>query len=661
MFLSELKRLLSVRHIRLITAVIATVFTIHACLLVISKNQGEDSRAREVYIEDFNNMIEERYHRLETRRESALFSDTENQIIIEKELSSIETIRSAGFADMDDNAVLTVLKLHKYWLTIILFIGLFLTVGLFQKENDSKMTALFDSTATGRRQRAAARIAVISAVLILLDFIVLSLTLLMLRFKGIHPDILIQNIRGYTHTAIAWSIMKYILYLNGTGLFTVLIIVFVFCGLCLLTENSGVAVTGTAVLLIAEYVLSSFVSIVSPVSFLKQFNLYTSLSAEKAEDRLMFLFGRAVPAEVLILISCVLIVLAGIPVLTEIYSRSKKRKKQNVQKHVLKIRSAFMFQIKDLLIAKKGILILALLTIYSFTDAVSYKAVQSSDEQIYSQYRSRYYGRIDETLFRKLENESLAIDSAKQVRDELLSKTEHMELNEEESIQLEEATELVLQEEYLNRVKSEVDELYAADAEYYSDHRGMELLVNKESPVSNCRLFMLAVIPSLALICITIGSSRQNHFNYLEDCTEKGRHNVLVSKYLAVMIYTAVLILIVYGFHYLKISRYYDIQLSGNASEALAVGVRIPMALYILLYYLTILIISANIILASMHLSKKADTGTAIGIALLITFFVLFGPVCPELIQYNYLADVNKYFTALLVSAGSEGLMLYKL
>ena len=573
---------------------------------------------RERHFEEYQNRYVETLNtRLETLRGQAgsiLFAERTEEI--EKEIAVIEVLLAEDPVFQDDHVIRTVLQSTNWFPFAYVLAGMVLVYTVVYEDHDNHMENMYRAAKTSEKKLAFAKLAVIAMTLCAFLLVQTGTALLAMVLAGCDLSAHIQTVTGYMQFNITWNILQYDLYLNVFKWLTVMVLVWLFVVLMEKSRNIGLTVIVFLIVMIVEYLADLFLSLSSPLAFLKSWNVYHILTYDHPAAAIGMPYVQ-LGAVAVISVLCFLLALSC-------YNKQTKLSFHKNEMKVRKYRLADLYWLREMLVTKKGILIMLAVMIYCCSDALRYEAVKTTQAKRYEFYAERYYGRIDNALLERVQNDISAMQEAQARAMELEGKEGLSEAEEEEMFSCYALMEGL---PYLTQIQTEIMNAEEAGADVFCDHTGMELLVNKNGSLSGYVRWLLVFLPVCIWLITVLSPVYQTGLWKMYYAARKGKRKFLKSHLVYFGVFGMLMYLIVFGFHAWKIFNHYDIG-SLNQNLRSAMGIASPLPLYVFLILQAFLVFAVIVLFetAALYLSQRMNVIHASGCLILLVLTAVVMP-----------------------------------
>ena len=603
--------------------------------LIFNDAYGAETFRQTEYEGTYLLRIEDKLDQLHSQKDSVLFSDPQTQLILSKEIENTEALRIAETSLQHPDIFKRILSLTPFWSVLYLLTGILMSYELFIQDDEAGMAGLYASTSQSRLRRAVSKLIVLIAFPMLIALLKTGLEHLLLSFCGISGRLPVQAVNGFFSSGIRSDIAGYINLVNIRSFLGVMLSVLLFVFLYFVFRSWNISAGLLLLIMIAEYLAFTFVSEASALAFLKHFNIYAAMFSSSLHIGYLPVFSLLLSETALVMAILAVLCLAVSFLAVENYEKQAGVRRLGIRKkHLRSPRTMTGFHIREILIAKKGIIILGLLSVFCMGNALRMDAIRTADELRYETFRKQYYGEIDDQLIQKIETDRQIILDALKERDEYLT---HLEtLTDQQREKLEELISLTSQTENMERLYQEVNELHNAGAHYFSDHAGIQYLMRKDDISGSVMDFLTCILPVGFLAITVMTAERRGIKAKLTDSSASGRKTVLCSyaKILSSLLIMAMMI--VYGFQAIRVGNGYPLELSGTVNEAVGIQSEMPVWLYVLLHYLNIILLANALLLAAEVISVRLSLAPSLIIWLMITACILLIPFVSGYIGFSF-------------------------
>lgn len=559
---------------------------------------------------------------LKNKMNSDLYKSDHDQKSLNKELKIITYKKNINVSFTNDILYISILNDQMIMSLLSILTGIIISYYLLIYDQDKNMLPLYSSTKRGIRKIFKDKLYVLCLMMILIYAIKFCLEYICLLKTHFDFQIPIQMIYEHSNSDICMNALHYLLFIE----FMHLCVAMVFISLFLMLYQAKRNITGSLMifsgLILIEYLMFHFISLVSQYAFLKKYNLFYIIGIGSNHifdyqlDTLVYILTG------IILLSCILMNLFQYS-----YCRFKNQGKIIRTGIKLKTNHLYLYQLTDIFVLKKYALVLLIILGYSFYDYKTYTTVKSYDTLMTENLRYEYLGKITSGKLKRLEEEKHKMDNARNELDTLNKKIWTTGLSEEEQKKLENLSIVVANQNAFETVYNEIQATYQNGGNEYLDHTGLDLLFMTDSKIYQFVLFILITIPSLLFGAI------QGDNKYHSNISELVISSKSKTKYNKQLILNAVfnsiiLIIIIYGFRYFKITKYYSINIvSSSTNNYFAIRNSMDIKTYLFLSFLNITLLFASLELFAVLLTKKLPLINSFLISLIISCILYFLPV----------------------------------
>ncbi len=601
MLKSEFKRICGTASIRWLLCgmfVFQAVYSLLICHtdrimgLINAEQISVQQQEEEDYIYQFHDRVETLYQQNQTKMNSVLYEDTENQLSLQKEQEVLSQLRLYRPVQISSSGLGMIERaMPAWWLAGLLCSVIFLYEFFFLDDSDH-LYSLFNTMRTSRLRRGCAKV---FCGLIMLSAVYLIKTANDLVTAGIPLNIPVQNAYGHMYTNTSLSMAGYISVLNlrlfaGTGF-----CLFLMMCLVLLTKSFSITNMIFVPFLSAEFLFYRLISVNSPLRILKDINIFSIITVPEslkdfhviANTAMSGLWLSVITGMVILGIFIVLSILFYCHRMT-LFSSSRRAKR------TVRRRSMTRFHLHSVMATHHGLLIIISIFIYCMANALNYSAVGDSAAAVYEQIRSVYYGPVDEQLIARIHEDT---ENAYHALEKLKSYSESYEsLSDEEREEYGRIWEEASKHSYLVQIESDIMALKEAGISVYANHDGISYLIYKDNPISLIQDLLLAVIPLIVIALINCADVSKKEIRKVYVPTETGMKKILHSYEVIFNLTGILLTLTVQSFRYLKISSAYPVSFTSSAREVLLISLNINMGIFCLLCFFALLCLNSAVI-----------------------------------------------------------------
>lgn len=619
----------------------------YAKALGLSEPAAFRGGTKEKYTTEYTELLQNTNDKLD----SVLFSSERNQMELKKQKDILEDLLSEPFIFMNDILFTQYTSFNMYWSFIYLFIGLYCTYLLIQQDTDSALFPLFNSCSTSSRSLLLSKIISILSTVTMLYLIKTGIDLLYFQINGLSLSAPFQMLNSIDIISYTLPLGTYYTLLTASSFISVLLLLLFFIFLYSLTKSSTLSFFVSIALIIIEMLLYRFLSIASSFAILKQCNIYTLLTMDQLSDQIIYVFNRIIPLNYLIPVLCLLL-LPVFTILSTVFFHKAVYRKSSKDKHIfLHSRHFTLYQLKEIFIQRKALLILLVVFAYCFYDMNHYKVVKNNREASFESFVQQYYGPVNDELIERIKTDRREIHHASERSDQIVSKMIENDGNitEEESLELYELEPLRTHKDDIDQIFMEVQSLKEMNVKYYADNKSLLLLVEKKNPTGTMIHVLFILIPLICIIFSTMSAFYQENTYRYVFCTKTGETKYWMRQWMHYFVIALILSGIVFGLFYLKITRYYAYHfMNQTINQSLGIHSKLHMSTWLLLYVLNFLSVFAFTITSAMALSRRL--GTIAGTITLTGIMILLC-IVPNglflLLRYDFLDHLLKYIFVL--------------
>lgn len=610
---------------------------------------NDDLDERIYYVSSYDSLQEEIDSNIQ-KLSSSLFSSAKNQAELTQQNEVLTKLSDTSIVVQNDYQISQQFNTRKYWSFSLIAFAFYMIHILIQEEKESDVLRLYSTTITSKTNLFLSKIGTIIVTLLLLSVIKEIIDVFFLYLSSTSLRAPIQCIYDMSFKNVYMSTLSFHIIMNIETLISVIFIISISLIILLLFNSSAISFSVISLLLSGEMIAESLISITSPLSFLKRFNIWTLLTENKFTDTVLYIFQTVIHEYYFILLLCFFISILCMIISLFLYQHSIKR--QITFSFPFQKTSFFSYSLQEVLFQGRALLLILIITAWSIISIQQYTVVKSDNDIAYESFKKDYYGLIDDTLFQRIEEEREVIQQAQLQYDELTSKLNTGEtLSEEENEALIQASNQLVEKDYLNEMYDEIIALQDVGATYYSDTNALQLLVYKNNTMSFIINYLLTIIPIIVIIASVLCPFYKNGLYKLVFSAKKGKKKYIRHEFLLFFILGILFMLIVYGSHTYKILSNHSYYFS-NISIRDLLGVNFSMSIigwYILLTINRLLTL-ITIIVVTMRLCQKHSLITTSLIMLLIVCMLLISPIgLQSLLRYDFLNHLFFYIVGILL------------
>ncbi|MBR2811557.1 MAG: hypothetical protein IKD69_09280 [Solobacterium sp.] len=598
------------------------------------------------YYESLNSSIEV----IEKKQNSRLFSDPADQAALAEQRAYLEYARSLDIRFVNDIPFLFFTQSALAINVFLLAATIILAGRILIQDQDTDFLPLYATSATGIHKLFLQKFITLLFFTISMFAVVFLMQAVFMHSLGLALDTPVQLIYGYKDTFTHLDAYTYLFLTMVIGMLTVLLMV---GGYLLLRQISGhtvFAFTITGIFLLAEYLSFHFISIASPLAYLKKWNVFPLLGAKSAgvyEDAFAIWSLAGLPAAVIIVFSA----------FAFLYLRQGKTAKTLLlRRHLrLHITNIFLREMHDAMIVKKGLLVFLLLAGYHLYDIRSYTVTESSRQRQLNSERSRYYGPLNENTIAGLTAEKARIDDASVRINALQEHIMNNTLTEEEQAMVAQYSYDASRKDAFETVYEEIMDIYQSKGTVYQNTEAVKLWLQTDSQLYRAVLYAMTVIPVLLLSAI-LGQNRYHSMIAVLAETSRKKKTYAFFILLIAAINILTVIFIVYGGRYMKFTKYMDITIiKAPVNQYFPIESEMDIRLYLTLFFVNqfifLMALSSATILLSKQLSfTPAFLSAAITAALL---YAIFNPFLSPLFLQSKLYTAAIFIVTAVCTAWS--------
>lgn len=362
------------------------------------------------------------------------------------------------------------------------------------------------------------------------------------RMNGVNLNNPIQLISEYRFYYQLSSISEvFFLHLLRVTL-SVLTITLLVLSLFLLFQNMSLSYGLVLIFLVVQYLMNGFISLASPWSFLKYYNLYyLSFDGLSTINRPFILFG---------VITVVLILILFMLFYQRLHMQSKRHLNNGFKLKTISLKIHEFFRV---FIFSKGFILIVILLAYGFNRYASYTVSKSETQQLYEQFESQYYGEITQSKIDQLVSDVNESEVAYKI---IMSCHDDETCDDYTEEELKELDEKAQNYSLLNSVYQQVDGLWKQGETYFVQTEGYKYIFGQESFLSTIINFLLVSSSVTLFVSMnTVSEIQSKQFVLLSSTTNiKNKKHWDTINY---VIFTLLSMIIVYGLFVLKIKKGY--------------------------------------------------------------------------------------------------------
>lgn len=658
MIRAEFRRIMNVPTVRIWLFMLSFLLFFEGSIVFLQSNRiifGAYSVSEEChqleYDKTFNVNLQEKLDQLYSQKDSILFSDPKQQALLGRKIETLTALQGSRESLTHTDIYKRVLSFIPVWSLITLMTAVLLSYYLFLEDDAAQLQMLYASAFRARVSRASSKLTVMTVIILIVCLMITSAELLICHLCGIPGNIPVQSINGFFTAEINITAAGYIAGINLRVFAGVILTIFMFIFFYMIRGSWTMSAGILLPLFIAEYLIFFFMSAASPIAFLKHINLYSALFSADLWQGWVAAFGHLLgKCDVLVvfLLSACILLAAGI---LHRYGKTASLYRNRRRKRSFRTPKTISgFHIREILIHQKGLLILLLMSIFCIGNAARYNAVRPADEIRYEAFRKLYYGEINDELLERIKNDRQKSLAALEKRDEYLAMLP--DLNEEQRQELEELTALSAQADYIDRVDTEIHDLYESGAHVYADHSGIQYLMRKNDRAGSIMDFVTAVIPAGLLSIAVIGALKKGCMAALINSSASGKKTVLQNNAKLLIVFVFICVLIVYGSHAVRVINSYPLKPAGTVSETMGVASDMPVWLYLFFHCLHVLLMGITLVVLAVYVSERFSFIPALIIWAAMLALIILSPwiscyLCFDypLYQYSYMGFSMILFT----------------
>lgn len=554
MFYSELKRILYNKRLLVILLVLLASMVFYLSFLFLNTdnqnyqaqlNNGEITHQyllnqRQVY-ENYHDDIEETIANNEKKLELSIFDDSRLHQQIIKENKLLDQLKNIDVKLINTYAVSNLLHSSFYGIVLIFF-TLIISHAIFVEDVNYSLINLYASTKTSNNRHLRDNLLLFSVLTIVFMISYFITFVALARMNGVNLNNPIQLISEYRFYYQLSSISEvFFLHLLRVTL-SVLTITLLVLSLFLLFQNMSLSYGLVLIFLVVQYLMNGFISLASPWSFLKYYNLYyLSFDGLSTINRPFILFG---------VITVVLILILFMLFYQRLHMQSKRHLNNGFKLKTISLKIHEFFRV---FIFSKGFILIVILLAYGFNRYASYTVSKSETQQLYEQFESQYYGEITQSKIDQLVSDVNESEVAYKI---IMSCHDDETCDDYTEEELKELDEKAQNYSLLNSVYQQVDGLWKQGETYFVQTEGYKYIFGQESFLSTIINFLLVSSSVTLFVSMnTVSEIQSKQFVLLSSTTNiKNKKHWDTINY---VIFTLLSMIIVYGLFVLKIKKGY--------------------------------------------------------------------------------------------------------
>ena len=644
MLMAEFRRLFMRRHIQIILTAVCVCAVLYGVFLRTAARRADQNYIhyqQEYLLENWQSVLDSRKAALKAQEYSVLFSDPHEQAVILKEREVIAGLETIRLKEVNDSVFHQAVSSNRYIALILILTGLILIQDLFIEDRSEDLCVLYSTALVSGLRRGLGRMMVMLAVYAAVCLAFFAVQLISTRDLNGMP---VQNIRGFALTNGTWTVMEALMILFLFTVFSALIIIAV-CLLCvMLTGKTGLGLTIAAGAVFCEYLIAAYMSVTSRFALLKTWNPVTWMMSESIPGGFTVLGYKAFAEPYTVLLVLAVLTIASLCICWLVYAGNEKRPSVfRMNLPLIRIRRITIFHLRELLFEKRGLAVFLLTAGFCMAQMLNYKVIRTPAQAGLEAFRSRYYGRINDSLLTRIEKDRSDINAAREEADTLYMQwtdggADPERMSEEQHYTLSQLMETGSHTDEIAAVYEEVMELKEAGETEYINREGLELLAGKNDPSIHLFNFFLCTLPVLLLSVVFTHSQLRSLFR----STVVNETGILRNKYILLCTAGLLMIAAVYGSHALKILRNYDVRFSGTVRQ-LGISMDLPVMYYFVLYLINVICIQFTLIRAAVYFACRMKSSAA---AAAVCGIAAAGAVLPWtgfLISWSYPARPVRY------------------
>lgn len=485
-----------------------------------------------------------------------------------------------------------------------------------------------------------------------------------LIISGTDKSLFIQNIKNFYFAPLKLSLYQY-MFLNIGLIYLILIfLIFLFSFLLFILKRVGLAISGLFAFILLEFSMYNNIALGSSKEFLKLFNIFSIFERP---------FNRTLPVKMITIAQVEYIVIIGISILLigcfilscNLYGKGMSLKTElNGVFKGLRTKNILINEIYNIFIESKGIVILVLLSIFSYISYEDFYYVRADNYEALSRDKREYYGEIDDKLLSKLESKYNEAEKYGQRGHELLEKKVK---TDEEEAELRALSPFFGKYQNLSIIRDEINFAKSNGASYYVDTQSTDFLHSVNSKYN----FYKDTFIGLGLISIITALYISSNFNskierLYETMLRIKRRNLfrLILLYVVSLSIFAILI----GTHIGKLYKGFfyrtlDISINNIFPVSSTMDYRIFLALTLFSYILFIF----TFVNISYYISCRNSVINSfiislfISILLMLGFLILPGYSPISILRYEIFNNIYIYIVYIFIYIGLDIWILKKI
>lgn len=387
MLKNELKRLYNQRFTGLLTISLVVLYLLLNMLPLYSseyrvykENLNSNHNTISQYYEEqshyllsFEDEVEAKLNNIGQQLESPLFKDEKSQVRLQAEQNRLTTLSEINLSI--NNIYVSNLILNHNYTGIILFVAvLFFVYCIFYQDIESGMLPLFQSTKKALIKLYITKIAalIFAITTLILPMLVISQILIYITTG---PSIPVQTFVGYLNYPYLVSVMganlvSFIQVMLNTLVIASLLLLFI-----MVFRKYIFSLIVVGIVYILEYLAFSLISLNSSLRFLKTINLYSFLTRFNLSNELVSFGSYVIQLETLVKIVFSILIVLFLSISCFIY---KKNSDQNYKINMISIKTKsrlpYVQELQQILIEKKGLLVIVILCSITVFRFINFKA-----------------------------------------------------------------------------------------------------------------------------------------------------------------------------------------------------------------------------------------------------------------------------------------------
>lgn len=544
------------------------------------------------YVNERSEKNNDKVAQILAKKETGLFDSYIDQKRLDKELAFYKEVSKEVIEIEDTYRIDKILNDNTFRLLTPILSALLIML-IFSEDIENESLSLFKTT-----KKSLAKLFVVkSFVYLMLMVLIMVLLVLVTSFKTGFSTIPIHSMVKFKEVMGNYSVSNYIIKESLYLLINSLILGYGLISLFIVFKNQAVAFIAIITLYFVEAILYLTIPITSALVYFKYFNIFYITFIYRQQ------FLHISSGLNFFIIITLVITLICAYVLYKIY----KRWNLSISKGLsLKTTDLLLQSTYQLFINYRGIVMVALVLLFSFYNIQGFSLTTRFDEQSYNQFKENYLGEITHDLENRINEDDLLITEA---YSESLVLKDYIDKHSSEASELYAENDHVFQlaKNYNNvkRLKAELDEAKELKVEALVDTRGTDLIFMKGQKLFLLQHLLVLILPILVFGFYQAIHSFSKESLALVNSSKSGFRLYLRFQSLAIFFLSFLSVFIIMTLHLFKIFSNVPVNLTSSLKQQMIINIDISLWIGLLFIYLLLSLLITTIGIFAQRIGNK--------------------------------------------------------